>query len=560
MLYKLQLMDTQSGVGCFAAMPGPNLSFSEMVAQLRATPLDDYLHEFALQVLGKHRPRKVEKLIVECVRDNGQSDPVLTTLLFEACISHERLAKYLPMFKDIDPRELVQHSPSIHMRSHLLEDQPLHRKWISLFRNNIFHHQPLLSPQEAEIEPLDLPQPRQTEPTTVKTIRQRLADKLPPAKERKPLEETIAYALDALGKADAFLGPAMAHKAALSPVSRLRHWSFTTKTSNGRHSNTLQGMQTSYGRGLNEQQATASYSMEMAERFSSYANIGSRGILGCKNEYPLTHAAYEELDQPALDPASLGLEVPYQGQKLWWMPGTAPDQNGTPAPMLIPVQFAYLFCNCDEQSLFSALGSTGLASGNTLAEAKVSGLLEAVERDCAATTPFDLKRCFRIASDDPEISKLLGNYMLSGIHVWFMDMTPETGIPCYKAIVTGQRGDINTGTGADLSGKRALISAMTETPYPFPGPPSAPAPADLPTRKLEDLPDHATGSADGDLMVLEHTLTANGYTPCYADLTRKDLDIPVVRALIPGLEIISDFDQFSRVSPRLYANYLSMVD
>jgi ribosomal protein S12 methylthiotransferase accessory factor YcaO len=59
-------------------------------------------------------------------------------------------------------------------------------------------------------------------------------------------------------------------------------------------------------------------------------------------------------------------------------------------------------------------------------------------------------------------------------------------------------------------------------------------------------------------MILEKTLTANGYRPAYVDLTRRDLNIPVVRAVIPGLELISDFDQYSRVSPRLYRNYLKL--
>ena len=77
-------------------------------------------------------------------------------------------------------------------------------------------------------------------------------------------------------------------------------------------------------------------------------------------------------------------------------------------------------------------------------------------------------------------------------------------------------------------------------------------------RRLEDLPDYSTGSAEGDVMILENTLMANGYRPAYADLTRKDLSIPAVRAIVPGLEIVSDFDQYSRVSPRLFRNYLAM--
>ena len=204
------------------------------------------------------------------------------------------------------------------------------------------------------------------------------------------------------------------------------------------------------------------------------------------------------------------------------------------------------------------MGSTGLASGNTLSEAKVSALTEVIERDSDATMPFDPKRSFRIESDDPEIAKLLQAYKDEGIDVWFLDVTPELGVPCYKSVVLGIHGDVNKGSGCDLNGKAALVSAMTETAYPFPGPKSGPAPDGLEVRKLEDLPDYSTGSAEGDLMVLEKNLTDNGYQPAYVDLTRKDLKIPVTRAIVPGLELISDFDQYSRVSPRLFKNYINM--
>ena len=146
----------------------------------------------------------------------------------------------------------------------------------------------------------------------------------------------------------------------------------------------------------------------------------------------------------------------------------------------------------------------------------------------------------------------------SGIDVWFLDVTPEFGVPCYKSIVLNEHGDVNKGSGCGLNGKSALISAMTETAYPYPGPKSGPAPEGLQVRKLEDLPDYSTGSAEGDLMVLEKTLMDNGFQPSYVDLTRKDLNIPVTRAIVPGLELFSDFDRFSRVSPRLFNNYLKM--
>ena len=65
MRYELRLMDTLSGVGCFSAHPGPNLSFSEMLEHLRAHPLDEFMHQHLLFKLGEHRTRKFEKLIDE---------------------------------------------------------------------------------------------------------------------------------------------------------------------------------------------------------------------------------------------------------------------------------------------------------------------------------------------------------------------------------------------------------------------------------------------------------------------------------------------------------------
>jgi ribosomal protein S12 methylthiotransferase accessory factor YcaO len=321
---------------------------------------------------------------------------------------------------------------------------------------------------------------------------------------------------------------------------------------------TLSGMQTSYGRGLDMAAARASYSMEVAERVSSYASVGVRGVAGLARPCPLTHATLEEARAGGGNPLDLGrvrLEAPYAGQRLYWMPAEQRTAEGL-RESLVPFQFVYLFANLDEQSLFSALGSTGLASGNEMEEAKVHALCEVIERDAEAVTPFDLSRCFRLEADDERVAKLLRDYEDNRMHVWFMDCTPEFGVPCYKAVVTGSRGDVNKGMGAGLCGARAAVSAMTEIPYPFPGPATAPAPEGLPLRRLEDLPDHSTGSAEGDLLVLEQTLLANGWPIHYADLTRADLGIPAVRALVPGLEWVSDFDRFSRLSPRLYANFL----
>ncbi|NDV26933.1 YcaO-like family protein [Desulfovibrio sp. JC010] len=561
MRYELKLMDTLSGTGCFAAFPGPNLSFSEVLAHLEAHPHDEFMHRHMLEQLGKHRTRKIQKLIKE-IKDDPKKK-VLAALIYEAAITHPRLASLRAEVEaTFDAEELKEFSPTLHLRSHLLEDQPLHNRWTGLFADNMEMHRELPAIEETGIEPLyakeDLPA---KDFTTASAIREKLESesKLPPAKERAPIEEVTANANKKLEAAGVFMGPQMRQKGCLSPFAVLHNWMVENRTDNGSLSNSLRAIQTSYGRGFTFEQACVSCAMEVAERVSSYASIGKSGVANRTASLPVVKGSYEEIsaDAAAVNPDDLGLETPYEGQQLWWMPAEKFDgEKHTPAQ--VPVQHVFLFCNLDEPNLFSGLSSTGLASGNTIAEARLSGLLEVLERDSDATIPFDKEKCFTIETDDEEVQKHLNALEQSGIKVWFQDKTSELGIPCYTAFAVGKHGDINKGGGCSLSGKRALLSALTEIPYPFPGPPTAEVPADLPARKLEDLPDLTTGSAEGDVMVIEQTLATNGFAPYYVDLTRKDLEIPVTRAIIPGLEIVSDLDKFSRISKRLYRNYLDM--
>jgi ribosomal protein S12 methylthiotransferase accessory factor YcaO len=163
-----------------------------------------------------------------------------------------------------------------------------------------------------------------------------------------------------------------------------------------------------------------------------------------------------------------------------------------------------------------------------------------------------------LSSSDPRAAALLAMLEEGGVRPVLQDLTGDIGVPCYKAFVLGRRGDVNKGTAAGLSGPRAAMSALTEIPFPFPGPPTLEPPEGLPVRALEDLPDYSTGSAAGDVRLLEAVLAAKGSIPVYLDLTREDVGLPVVRAVLPGLEMRDDFDRFTRISPRLFANYLRM--
>ncbi|MBA3028476.1 MAG: hypothetical protein FP816_06640 [Desulfobacteraceae bacterium] len=353
----------------------------------------------------------------------------------------------------------------------------------------------------------------------------------------------------------------MRHESSLSPIALIRKWHMNVSVARGRHRYSLSGIQNSYGRGLSLDAARASNLMEVLERYASFASFEGDRISDYQMDYDLQYDSFSAMGKKgfsALNPNLLCLEVPYGDEKLTWMQAQTPV-HGTLRPLWIPAQLVFLFCNLDEPTLFSGLGSTGLASGNTMAQAKVSSLLEIIERDAEATTPFDLSQCFRAETRDPEIAPLFDLYRQCGMDVIFQDLTGRFGIPCCKGFVQWKDGEISKGVGAHLSAKRALLSALTETPYPFPkGPPSLVGPDNLVRVPLEKLPDYSTGQPEQDLAILEDVLSENSLQPIYVNLTRRDSGIPVVRAMVPGLEIMADFDEFSRVSPSLFLNYLKL--
>ncbi len=257
-----------------------------------------------------------------------------------------------------------------------------------------------------------------------------------------------------------------------------------------------------------------------------------------------------------LDPNEMLLEVQYQNQPLYWICGERVDENGS-HPAYVPAQLVFLFCNLDEICLTSGLPSTGLAAGNTLEEAKLHALLEVIERDAERVVPYCKKKRFSLKSDCGPVREIFKQCTESGVEIQFLDITSEFGIPCYKAFIEGPNGEILKGCAAHLDGKKAVVSALTELPYHTSWFRPVPAGHGLKAVEHDSLTDYASGDADHDLGLLERLLVMNGYQPIYVNLTRRDLDIPVVKALIPGLEMFNDFDRFSSLSLRQFAHHLN---
>ncbi len=282
-----------------------------------------------------------------------------------------------------------------------------------------------------------------------------------------------------------------------------------------------------------------------------------------------------------LDPNSLYLEAPYTDSPLYWLkgqrltrpafPGAASGSNNWEEAafetVLVPVQAVYLFSNLDEADLSFAPPSTGLATFSNMEGAKLAALTELLEREAEATTPFSKQSCFLLESADPQIAALLQDYKARGISVQFQDLSGELGFPCYQAFVTGAKGQVSRGYGAGLSARKAIISALTETPYPYPeSAPSGPALRKLQVKNLEDLPDYSITDGNGNLdrkaslALLESLFYENGLPPVYVELTRADLKFPVIRAIVPGLVPTAEYDEYSPIPARLYKNYLRLFD
>ncbi|MEE4359687.1 MAG: YcaO-like family protein [Desulfococcaceae bacterium] len=576
MQYHLQLMETEAGIGYFSCIPAGDTDIQACFEYIRNCPNDEFMRRYLMAFLSTWEKDELEKEIGKC----DPADKIRMSLFCDICLFYEKfrdLQKYFsealtgesatPEFASPDfiSNDLSAHTPLICLRYCRMEKRELHRKWIRFFAPNILEHRPLQSPEECGLPPLfspgelkGLPQENFSADSVAEELRQMPPLDAPPRPEAK---ETIRRAMRSLSGLRIIAEAEMRHEASLSPIALMRKWNMNIRVKNGRHDYVLSGIQTSYGRGMELEAARAAYMMEMVERYSSFASFDNEGISGYEKEYPLTFGRYSELAEKGyrlLNPNELALEAPYPDAPLYWIEGEAVTGQGNES-ILIPAQCVFLFCNLDEIQIFSGLGSTGLAAGNTPEEAKVSALLENIERHCEGVTPFTPAQCFEIETEEPRLNKLLDTYREAGIRVQFREMTSPMGIPCCKCFVMTQQGQVIKGTGAHLNARQALLSALTETPYPFlKGEPSGYGLHSLIRVPLENLRDYSMNNAAENLRLLEKLLTLNGYCPVYVNLTRKDTGIPVVRALIPGMEITADFDRFSRVHPRLYANYLQM--
>lgn len=337
------------------------------------------------------------------------------------------------------------------------------------------------------------------------------------------------------------------------------------------------------GKGTDARGAWLSAVMEAIERVSAEE----------VDEASTVHATFDALqtasgDAVALDPESFCLppESTYRPDRnLPWVGGHDLIQDQ-------PVWLAGdLAVNPPRDGLLANIDTNGLASGNTHLEAVVHGICEVIERDAFSQVDFcamfadSHDRTMPVRTVDPATlpplaASVVERLRAAGQHVVVQDITSDLGVATFAAYVLEPSYPTSAGTAPMLflglgahpdSGVavvRALVEANQARLARIQGARDSynTAPAHLRTTTLldvlrrlapapvvsfEEVPSSPSDDLLDDLELLLGRLRSRGLERCVVvDLTRRDLDIPVVRVRVPGLS--SFFVDARRVDRRCW--------
>jgi oxazoline/thiazoline synthase len=328
----------------------------------------------------------------------------------------------------------------------------------------------------------------------------------------------------------------------------------------------------SFGKGSTAEQAEASALMEAIERYSGifqgdeirvtrrFTDFAPGDAIPGNDVLLYSDAQSRPDETPADDSSELqAAPAPFDpSARIEWSPvWSLRDQRFK----YIPTSLLYFFYS--GPAAFRA-DSNGCAAGNTTEEAIVQGFLELVERDAYAIWWYNRLRRAEVDLDhfnDSYVRDLQSQLAETGRKLWVLDVTSDLGIPTYVAILhwmqNGQE-NIEFGSGAHFDPRIAMLRTLTElnqflsiglmgggtgekssldgvTPlhledYPFLTPNSDPA----------VQPD--TGSACGPLDNTREQVDAcvdiarrAGLDFLVLNQTRPDVEVPVVRVIVPGL-------------------------
>ena len=326
----------------------------------------------------------------------------------------------------------------------------------------------------------------------------------------------------------------------------------------------------SFGKGSTAEQGEASALMEAIERYSGIFQGDEIRVTRRFTEFPsgqailpnkvllFSDAQYRQGQSPTPDPDEPQRPVTFdRSAEIEWSPvWSLRDKRFK----YLPTTLLYFFYRGPAAFLAD---SNGCAAGNTLEEAIVQGFLELVERDAYAIWWYNRLQRPQVnlgQFDDSYVRDLQNQLAETGRRLWVLDVTGDLGIPTFVAIThwmqNGQE-NIEFGSGAHFDARIALLRALTELNQFLSiglmgGGTGEKSSLDGTTPlRLEEhpylTPSNSPAVQPGVGSKFGHLDTREQVTDCVRlakragldflvlNQTRPDIDVPVVRVIVPGL-------------------------
>lgn len=314
------------------------------------------------------------------------------------------------------------------------------------------------------------------------------------------------------------------------------------------------------GKGTTAEEARVSAMMEAIERYS--AEVGDRELLIERYSVLREHGN-------AVNPRDLILPSYVKGVEELPIPWIEGVELLTDEPIYVPAAAVFhpLPARYDRLRLFRT-NTNGLAGGNELEEAIFHGLAEVIERDAWSLVEVTRDTGPRVEINGGEIGALLEKFRAAEVSILIRDITSDIGVPTFAAVSddlllrdpTLLTIGMGTHTNASVAVQRAITEVAQSRLTQIHGAREDTATADV--RRMmgydwllkqnqhwfeqsdaEEFEQAAAASVDTDdfLEDIHHTvarLRAAGLERVIVvELTREELGVPVVRVLVPGLEM-----------------------
>jgi ribosomal protein S12 methylthiotransferase accessory factor len=316
------------------------------------------------------------------------------------------------------------------------------------------------------------------------------------------------------------------------------------------------------GKGITKDHAKASAMMEGFERYSAERQSSDESIISNLND----------IDNN-IDPKSLNLPKDLERVDIndWDLEWSIARDIISKKDYYIPTNAVYHPYNPKDnaKTLFKS-NTNGLASGNILEEAILHGMFEVIERDAWSIFELTHKNYSQIDLDSIEsdvINEIIEKFESEGIKIKLMDFTADINIPTIAAsaddTVTKDAGLLTLGMGTHLDPEVAILRALTEVAQSratqINGAREDTVRADFAREagyermkrinkyyfkqedeqiSLSDIENKSTHSITEDIEIVKNELMANDIEKIlYVDLTRPEIDVSVVRVIIPEMEM-----------------------